>query len=76
MESVGADDGGEDECPSGDAPEGKVGLFHEVFKIHTVETSDECSGADTECTDGEFEIEEHEGVTVGVEDDVDTEEFC
>lgn len=72
MQAVRADDGGEDKGPPGDAPEGEIGFFHEVFEIHSVETSDESAGADTKGADGEFEIKEHEGVAVSVEDDVDT----
>lgn len=72
MQAVRANDSGEDERPSGNAPEGKIRFFHEVFQVHAVETGDKGTGANTKGANGEFEVQQHEGVTIGVEDDVDT----
>lgn len=70
MQAISANYSGEDERPSRDSPEGEIRFFHEVFQIHTVEASYKSARADTEGTDREFEIEEHEGVAVSVENDI------
>lgn len=72
MESIGTYYRREDECPARDTPEGQIGLFDKVLEVHAVETSYEGARTNPQGSDGEFEVEEHEGVTVCVEDDVDT----
>lgn len=56
MQAVRANDSGEDERPSRNAPEGKIRFFHEVFQVHAVETGDKGTGANTKGANGEFEI--------------------
>lgn len=68
LQSVRSDEEAENGAPAADAVEAEVGLFDEVLQVHAVEGGDEGAGCDGEGEDGEFEIEEHEGVAVCVED--------
>lgn len=70
MQAISADNSGEDKCPSRDPPEGEIGFLHEVFKIHAIKASNEGARANPEGTNRELEVEEHEGVAVSVEDDI------
>lgn len=72
LESICSDDEAKDGAPYADAVEAKVRLFDEVLEVHAVEGSDEGAGCDGEGEDGEFEVEEHEGVAVGVENGFDS----
>lgn len=71
LDANGDCDGGGDGADAADAPEAEVGLLDEVFKVHAVEGGEEGAGGETEGPDGEAEVEEHEGVAVGVEDGFD-----
>lgn len=55
-----------DGAPGRDTPKTEIRFFDEVLEIHAVEGSNEGAGCDREGEDGEFEVEEHEGVAVGV----------
>ncbi|KAH3667355.1 hypothetical protein OGAPHI_003004 [Ogataea philodendri] len=48
-----------------------VFLLDEVFKVHSINTGHEEQSAETEQTDVETQTEQHELVSVGVQDDVD-----
>lgn len=71
MQAISADNSGEDECPSRDPPEGEIGFLHEVFKIHAIKASNEGARTNSEGANRKFEVEEHKGVAVSVEDDID-----
>lgn len=71
LQPVHGDNGAEDRAPGADAPETNVGLFDEVLQVHAVEGGDEGAGRDGEGEDGEFQVQKHEGVAVGVEDGFD-----
>ena len=55
-------------APGADAPEAEVGLLEEVLEVHAVEGCDEGAAAEAEGGDAELEVEQHQGVAVGVED--------
>ena len=71
VQTVHANKRREHNCAAGYADEGEIGFFKEVLEIHAVETCEEGAGAETEGSDGEFEVEEHEGIAIRVEDDID-----
>ena len=71
VQAVGEDDGAGDGAEDGDAAEAEVGLFDEVLEVHAVEGGGEGAGGEAERVDGEFEVELHEGVAIGVEDGAD-----
>lgn len=71
-ETVAANYGCEDARPRTDADETKVGFFDKVLEVHTVETSDKGTRANTECTNAEFQIEQHQGIAIGVKDSFDS----
>lgn len=57
----------ENHRPYSDADKAEIGLFDKVFQVHAIEGGDEGPGPDAKSADAEFEVEEHEGVAVGVE---------
>lgn len=71
LQAVGGDDDAEDGAPGADAVEAKVGFLDEVFEVHAVERGDEGACCDGKGGDGEFEVQQHERVAVGVEDSAD-----
>jgi len=71
LEAVGSDDDAEDGAPGADAEEAEVAFFDEVFQVHAVEGGDKGACCDGEGRDGEFEVQEHEGIAVCVEDGFD-----
>lgn len=70
--SITAYDSGEDERKSADTDEAKIGFFDKVLEIHAVETGDKGTRANSECADAEFQIEQHQRVSIGVQDRFDS----
>lgn len=58
----------------GDCTKSPVGLLDEVLQIHTVETGKECAHCEPKCPHAEFEIQQHQGVAVGIEDSTNTKQ--
>src|SRR5207249_4818668 len=68
VQAVDANDDGEREAPDRDADEAEMRFLDEVLEVHAVEGGYEGAGTHAEGPDGEFEVEEHEGVAICVED--------
>ncbi|KAI5294128.1 hypothetical protein KEM56_005912 [Ascosphaera pollenicola] len=63
-----ADERGGAEAEARDAREAEVGFLDEVLEVHAVEGGAEGAEGEAEGADAEFEVEQHEGVAVRVED--------
>jgi hypothetical protein len=70
-QAVGQDHGAGRGAHERERAEAKVGLLEEVLEVHAVERGDEGAGGEAEGPDAEAQLEEHEGVAVGVEDRLD-----
>lgn len=71
MQPPGTHNGRADESRGGHASESKISLFEEVFEVHTEQACNDGASAEAEGADAKFEIEQHEGVSVCVENGFD-----
>lgn len=55
----------------GDGSKAPIGLFYEVLEVHAVQTCDERAHGETQSTDAVFQLQQHEGVAVGIENGTD-----
>lgn len=70
--AISADQEREEYGEGGDASKTPVGLFNEVLQVHTVQTSQEGAHGQAKGANAEFEVQKHEGVTVGVKNGANT----
>ena len=53
-----------------DGEEGDLRLFKEVGHIHSIESSKHARRPDTERGNGHFEFHDHDGIAIGVQNDI------
>lgn len=66
-ESVQANNPSHSETDNRDTTKAEIRLFNEVFQVHSVEGGEESSRGKTKGTYAELQVEEHEGIAIGVE---------
>ena len=70
-EAVTAHDRSENKGRGADGEKAVVRFFQEILQVHTIESGNKSAAADAEGPDREFEVQQHKGVAISVEDSFD-----